>query len=168
MSFLNNLTRRELFLLGKRVLCFAIGWQFLGGSRQLHGSETLHSQLPDFIGYLLYENNPPSRLREEIGKHMKKTINSTVAEQLEREIIDRTNVENFKDLSSEDKKLVVKAMLPELIKHPEIMDIISNYLQGNRLQQYLDYPDLPGEFGECGWLVLEGGIWDRYYPPSGS
>lgn len=161
------ITRRELLLLGKRFLFLIAGWKFLSCPSQVFSREKIHSQLTDIIGYLLYENNPPSHLRAEIGKQVYEFINSTIGAQLEQEIFLRTNVKNFKDLPPEDKKIFVKTILPELIKHPEIMDIINNYLQGNRLQQYLDYPDLPGEFGECGWLVLEGDIWDRYYPPSG-
>lgn len=55
MNLLRNMTRRELLLLGKRLLLLVTGWQFLGGPRQLHGSDEYHSQLPDLIGYLLYE-----------------------------------------------------------------------------------------------------------------
>lgn len=168
MCFLNNSTRRELLLLGKRLLLLTMGWQFLGGPRQLHGSETLHSQLPDLIGYLLYDSNLSSRLREEIGKHMKNTINSTLAEQLEFEIFSKMDFKSFESLLPEEKKIVVKKTLPELIQYSEIIDFINDCLQGDRALQYLDYPDLPGEFGECGWLVLEGDVWDRYYPSSNS
>jgi len=160
------MTRRGLLLLGKRLLVFVTGWQFLGGFRQLHGSEEFHSQLPDLIGYLLYENNQPPRLKEEIRKHMKEVINSTVAEDLERKIFSRMDVRNFEALVPEEKKNVVKKILPELMQYPEIIDIINSCLQEERVLQYLDYPDLPGDFGECGWLVLEGEVWDRYYPSS--
>ena len=168
MNFLRNITRRELLLLGKRLLALLVGWKFLGGFRQLHGSEEFHSQLPDLIGYFLYENNQPSWVREEIRQHMKEVINTSVEEQLEQKIFPRMNERSFSALLPEEKKIVAKAILSELIKHPEIMDIINNYLQGERPLQCLDYPDLPGDFGECGWLVLEGDVWDRYYPSSNS
>jgi hypothetical protein len=160
------MTRRELLLLGKRLLALLVGWKFLGGFRQLHGSEEFYSQLPALIGYLLYDNNPPSRLRVEIDKHMKKNINSTLAEQLELEIFSKMDIKCFDALLPEEKKVVVKKILPELMQYPEIIDIINDCLQEERVLQYLDYPDLPGDFGECGWLVLEGDVWDRYYPPT--
>jgi len=166
MDFPGNITRRGLLLLGKRLLFFIAGWQFLNWPRQVHCNEKVHFHLADLIGYLLYENNPPSQLREEIGKHLQKIISSRVEEQLEQGIFGKLDIRNFGNLLPEDKKIVVKQALPELLQCQEIIDIIDNLLQGDRVLQYLDYPDLPGEFGECGWLVLEGSVWDRYYPPA--
>lgn len=160
------MTRRELLVLGKRLLFFIAGWKFLSWPQQVFSRKNFNSELADIMGYLLYENNPSSHMRAEIGRQVYEFINSTIEAQLEQEIFLRTNVKNFKDLSPEDKKIVVKTILPELMQYPEIIDIINNCLQGDRALQYLDYPDLPGEFGECGWLVLEGEIWDRYYPPT--
>lgn len=166
MNFSRIMTRRELLLLGKRLLLFIAGWRFLPWPRSAHSMENFHSQLADIIGYLLYENNPPSNLPEKIGQQVKAIISSALAEKLKQEIIFETNIKNFKDLLPEDKKIAVKTILPELVQHLEIIDIINNSLQGGRAFQYLGYPDLPGVFGECGWLVLEGDVWDRYYPPS--
>ena len=167
MSFSENIARRELFKLGKRVLFLIAGWKFLFWPRQVHSRGNFHSQLSDLIGYLLYENHPPSHLQEKIGKHVQELLSSVLEEKLKQKIFSQAGLKNFKDLSPEDKRVAVKKILPELLQHPEIIDIINNYLQGDRAMQFLGYPDLGGEFGECGWLILEGGIWDRYYPPSG-
>ena len=165
MNFSGNIKRRELLILGKRLLFLIPGWKFLSLPGQVHGRENLYSQLNDLIGYLLYGNQPPLPLKEEIGKHVQSVMNSALKEKLKQKIFFDAEFKNFKDLSPEDRKMVAKKILPKLLRYPDIIAIINNCLQGDRALQYLNYPDLPGEFGECGWLILEGEIWDKYYPP---
>ena len=74
---------------------------------------------------------------------------------------------SFETLSSEKKRGTFRKIMPMLVQDPKIIDVLSKYLNGDRALEYLDYPDLPGEYGECGWIVLEGTVWDRYYPQSG-
>lgn len=162
------MTRRELLSLGSHLLTIIVGGRFLTGCQWSIVKKEPHPQLPDLIGYLLYDSNQPSQLREEVEGHMRRIFNSSREKQLELEILSAINYVNFKNLSHEDKRVVFKKLLPHLLQYPEILDILDCYLQDDRVLQYLDYPDLPGEFGECGWLVLEGAIWDRHYPPSGS
>ena len=161
------MTRRELFLLGKRLLFVIIGGKLLGGCQWLHINRTLHSQLPYLIAYLLYDNNIPSRSIDEIKRHVQRTINGSLKKQIENEILSRINTINFEALSAEDKRAIFEKIVPQLVQYQEIIDIINLYLQGDKVLEYLDYPDLQGEFGECGWMVIEGTVWDRYYPQSG-
>ena len=160
------MTRRELFLLGKRLLVVTIGGKLLGGCQWLQNNKTPHSQLAYLIAYLLYDITIPSRSVDEIKRHVKRTINGSLKQQIENEILSRINTINFEALSAEDKRAVFEKIAPQLVQYQEILDIVDHYLQEERVLEYLDYPDLPGEFGECGWLITESSVWDRYYPPS--
>jgi hypothetical protein len=164
MNFSGNLTRRTLLGAGKRLLFIIAGWKFLSWPKPVYSKGNFHSQLTELIGYLLYGNHQPSHIQEEIGKQVQERINNSLEDQLHKEIFSKADLRNFTKLLPKDKRVAVKQILPELLEHPEILGIINNCLKGDRTLQYLDYPDLPGEFGECGWLVLEGSVWDRYYP----
>jgi hypothetical protein len=160
------MTRRELLTLGINLLISLFFGRFLVGCRLLGGKKNITSQLAFLLGYLLYEDNPPVKGVEEIGKNIKTIVQSSLKEQLALELSSKMKNRSFEALSSEDKRNYFKEILPILIKHPEILDVLSKYLQGERVLEYLDYPDLPGEYGECGWMVLEGDVWDRCYPSS--
>jgi len=143
-----------------------MGGNLLSGCQWL--IRTLRSQLPYLIAYLLYDNNVPPHSINAIKRHVQRTIKGSRVEQIENEILTRINNINFETLSPEDKRAAFEKIVPQLVQYQEILDIVDHYLQEERVLEYLDYPDLPGEYGECGWLVIESPIWDRYYPPSGS
>ena len=162
------MTRRELLLLGNRLLVVIMGGEFLGGCGWLRLGRSFHSRLAYLIAYLLYDNTIPSRSIDDITKHVQSTITGSLKQQMENEILPRINTINFEALSAEDKRAVFEKIVPQLVQYQEILDIVDYYLQGERALEYLDYPDLPGEFGECGWLITESSVWDRYYPHQGS
>jgi hypothetical protein len=97
---------------------------------------------------------------------VQKAITGSLEKQIEEDIFSRIPAISFEDLSAEDKRATFEKIAPQLVKHQEILDVVDHYLQEERVLDYLDYPDLPGEFGECGWLITESSVWDRYYPPS--
>ena len=114
----------------------------------------------------MYYTTIPSRSIDNIKKHVQRTITGSLKQQMENEILPGINTINFEALSAEAKRAVFEKIAPQLVQHQEILDIVDHYLQEERVLDYLDYPDLPGEFGECGWLITESSVWDRYYSPS--
>ena len=66
-EFKNIMTRKEFLLLGKSLMFFILGGRFLAGVERSFG-KTHHPQLPDLIGYLLYDNNPNLYVIEEIKR----------------------------------------------------------------------------------------------------
>jgi len=162
------MTRRELFLLVTRLLVPIMGGKFLAGCQWLNTNRSFHSQLAYLIAYLLFDSTIPPHSRGEIKRHLQKTITGSLEKQIENDILSRIPAINFEDLPAEDKRVTFEKILPQLLKHQEILDIVDHYLGEERVLEYLDYPDLPGAYGECGWLLIEGTVWDRYYPHSGS
>ena len=166
------MTRRELLVLGRNFFISLFGGGLLSGCGFLRKKNTT-SQLAHLLGYLLYEDNPPVEGVEEIEKHLKIIVQSSLKKQLELEwlflrIYLKIRDFPFETVSSEIKMDNFEEIMPMLVYNPDILDTLQMYLQGERVLEYLDYRDLPGEYGECGWLVLEGEVWDRYYPPSNS
>ena len=45
----------------------------------------------------------------------------------------------------------------------EMMGVLESYLDDARVLEYLDYPVLPGDQGDCGYLIQDGEIWERYH-----
>ena len=83
------------------------------------------------------------------------------------DILLKTWPASFQNLSRDKQKIVFKKIMPTLLLHQEIADLLYAYLE-ECVVKMIYYPDVPGRYGECGWLVLEGEVWDRYYPPKGS
>jgi len=162
------MTRRELLALGRNLFISLFLGRFSVGCSTLERNLNTPSQLAFLLGYLLYQDNPPVKGVEEIEKYLEAIVQRSLKEQLEGELSSKMKNSSFETLSSEDKRNCFKEIMPILVKHSEILDVLSQYLQEERVLEYLDYPDLPGEYGECGWMIIEGDVWDRYYPPSGS
>ena len=163
------MTRREFFVLGKNLFISFCWAGLLSGCGLLARKNDTTSQLAHLLGYLLYEDNPPVKGIQEIEKHLKTIAQSSLRKQLELEwlylrIYLKIRDISFETLSSKNKKDNFEEIVPMLVHNPEIFYALQMYLQGERVLDYLDYPDLPGEYGDCGWMVLEGAVWDRYYP----
>ena len=162
------MTRRELLALGKNLFISLFLGRFLVGCRPLEKNLNTTSQLASLLGYLLYEDNLSVKTAKEIEEYLEAIVQRSLNEQLELELSHKIKNSSFETLSSKDKRNCFKEILPILVKHSDILDVLSKYLHGEQVLEYLDYPDLPGDYGECGWMVLEGDVWDRYYPQSGS
>ena len=166
------MTRRELLVLGKNAFISLFLGGLLGGCGLLEKEKRSTYQLASLLGYLLYGDNPPIKGVEEIEKQLKTIAQNSFKKRLElhwlyiRICLKKNS--SFETLSSEKKRNNFRKIMPMLVYHHEITDLLRKHLEGDRVLEYLDYPDLPGEFGLCGWLVLEGEVWDRYYPPLGS
>ena len=159
-------------MLGENLFFSLALGTFSGGCGLLGEQINSVSQIASWIGYLLYGDNTPKQGFEEIKNHLDVIIQSSLRKRLELEwLYFRINLKyksgSFEALSPEQKREAFRELMPMLMNHPVIAGAIFQHLEGDRVLEYLDYPDLPGEFGECGWLVLEGEVWDRYYPPSG-
>ena len=170
------MTRREVILFLKNTyISFLLGG-VLKGCDSLKGQKKdmlpLTPQLALLLGYLLY-GDELSRDRVEVMKtHVEAVMQSSLRKRWELEslcnrIMQKSSNSSFEDLSPEGKEVYFKEIMPLLGQSSGIQEILKDYLEGDQVLYYLDYPDLPGNFGECGWLVLEGEVWDRYYPPSG-
>ena len=169
------MTRRELLALAKNSLISLSLGGLLGGcellGKQITSIPKSHSELAFLLGYILYEDKPPIERVKEIETCLNTTAKNSLRKRLALELVYyRIGMENssFKTLSATNKRGYLEKIMPMVGNSSVITEILEQYLQGERLLQYLDYPDLTGEFGECGWLVLEGEVWDRYYPPSSS
>ena len=133
---------------------------------------SLVPHLAFLVGYFLYGDElSPDRV-EEMKTYLKKVVQSSLRKRWELESLYNRIIEKNKNVllrlyPRKTKKLYFKEIMPLLEQSPGIQEILKHFLEGERVLRYLDYPDLPGDFGECGWLVLEGEVWDRYYPPSG-
>jgi len=177
ISLRKNFTRREFLALTRNSLISIFLWGFVGGCKFSKKVRTNFPksipQLTHLLGYLLYEENPPASELKAIENQVRITIqNSSRAREelasLFTLINEGENTISFETLSSEDKKTYFKSIKLIVANSSVISEIIQQYLQGGGIQKYLDYPDVPSKYGECGWLIIEGAIWDRYYPPSGS
>ena len=169
------MTRRELLALAKNSLISLSLGGLLGGcellGKQITSISNLSHELASLLGYLLYEDKPPIERVREIETYLNTIAQNSLRKRLVLELLYyRIGMKtiSFDTLSSENKRDYLEKTMPILCNSSVIIEILEQYLQGDRILQYLDYPDLPGEFGECGWLVLEGEVWDRYYPSSGS
>ena len=169
------MTRREVMVILRNIYISL----FLGGL--LHGCDFSPGRKEDslsfvpslafLLGYLLYGDElSPDRV-EEMKMHVEAVVQSSLRkkgelENLSNRIAQKNSNSSFEALSPAKKEVFFKDIVPLLQQSSGIQEILKHYLEGDRVLQFLDYPDLTGDFGECGWLVLEGEIWDRYYPPS--
>ena len=170
------MTRREVIRLVRNIyISFLVGGVLKGcdfskGRKQ--DMPLLTPQLAFLLGYLLYGDELfPDRV-EEMKTHVEAVVQSSLRKKGELEalcnrITQKNSNSSFETLSPANKEVFFKDIMPLLLQSSAIQEILKRYFEGDRVLQYLDYPDLPGDFGECGWLVLEGDIWDRYYPRSG-
>ena len=169
------MTRREVIVLAKNIYISLFLGGLLNGCDSSKGQKidmpSLITHLGVLVGYFLYGDElSPDRV-EEMKTYLKKVVQSSLRKRLELEslwnrIMEKNSNSSFEALSPESKELYFREIMPLLEQSPGIQEILKHFLEGERVLRYLDYPDLPGDFGECGWLVLEGEVWDRYYPPS--
>jgi hypothetical protein len=169
------MTRRELIVLVKNLyISFLCGGVLYGCDFSKKQKEEMLSFVPRLallLGYLLYGDELSPDKVEEMKTYLKKVVQGSLKKKQELEslfkgIIQKNGNNSFEDLSPEYKESYFKEIMPLLVQSPGVQETLKHYLEGERVLQYLDYPDLPGDFGECGWLVLEGEVWDRYLPPS--
>jgi len=168
------MTRRDILALGKNSFIYLFLGGLLGGcgllERQMTSISQLASKLAFLLGYLLYEDNPPIKSIEEIENHLKTILQNSPTKRQELEkVYHRIGLKNknisFETSSSENKRGYFKKIMPILVNSSVILEILRHYLRGDRILEYLDYTDLPGDYGECGWILTEGAVWDRYYSP---
>ena len=163
--------RREFLKRTNNFFISLFGIVLLGGCGTWGGEASSTSKLPSLLGYLLYGDNLPEKAVKKIEKQLEAIFQNSLATKLEFDRLclrlDINKGKPFKTLSSQSKKEIFAQVMPVLLECPEVIKALEKYLQKEGALKYLDYPDLPGDFGECGWLVLEGDIWDRYYPPAG-
>ena len=159
--------RREFLKWAFNASSILFGMIFLVGCKSWKKKTNSSSHLAVLLCYLLYGDDLPEKEINKIEKLLEKTIQSSLQSKLEFDRlcvhlnIDKVNT--FQTFSSQDKRDFLQQAMPVLVECPEIISALEQYLQKQNALKYLDYPDLPGNFGECGWLVLEGAIWDRYY-----
>jgi len=172
-----NFTRRAFLTVIRNLLISIFVWGFVGSCKfSKKDRNNLPKSIPHLthlLGYLLYEENPPASELKAIENQLRITIQNSSRAREELALLSTLINEgedniSFETLSSEDKKTYFKSIKLIVANSSVISEIIQQYLQGGGIQKYLDYPDVPSKYGECGWLINEGVIWDRYYPPSGS
>ena len=172
------MTRREVMLCLRNIY---ISW-LLGGV--LNGCDFSPGRKGDrlsfipslafLLGYLLYGDELSPDIVKEMKVYLKTVVQSSLRKKGELESLYKSIIKkngsygSFESLSPENKELYFREIISLLVQSPGIQETLNHYLEGEGVLRYLDYPDLPGDFGECGWLVLEGDIWDRYYPPPDS
>jgi hypothetical protein len=165
------MTRRKFLASVKNVLVFLIGGEILSGCGLLIEGKKNVSQLAALLAYLLYEDDPPTKEVSTIEKNLKSILQNSLLKRLKLQWlhlrISFKTERPFEALSPENKKRYFEKILPDLVNSSEVLEFLKQYLKDITVLEYLDYPELPGEYSECGWLIIEGSAWDRYYPPSG-
>jgi hypothetical protein len=145
---------------------------FFTGCKLMERRTYCAGQFAYYLGYLIYGNNPPTEEVARIEGYMQSAAQKYAGlqskyERIYFDILLKTWPASFQNLSCEKQKIVFKKIMPTLLLHQEIADLLYAYLE-ECVVKMIYYPDVPGRYGECGWLVLEGEVWDRYYPPKGS
>lgn len=166
------MTRRKFLATAKNLLVVFIWGEVLSGCGLLLEGKKNRVQLGSLLAYLFYEDNPPTKEVRAIEKHLESICRISLLKRLKLQwlhlrIAFKTE-SPFETLSSENKKPYFEEILPALVNSPEVLEVLVQYLKENQALEYLDYPELPGEYGECGWLIIEGSVWNRYYPHAGS
>jgi hypothetical protein len=120
------------------------------------------------LAYIIFGNSPPAPEVRQIENILQAAGQNSPGLQarLERiyfDIMVKALPASFESVSAEGRKNILNKMLPVLLEQPEIMSVLDQYLDDQNVLKVMDYPNLPGSFGECGWLVLEGEVWERYY-----
>lgn len=126
------------------------------------------SHLTYILGYILYGENLSKMVIQELSNCLKDTVNQSFFKKLKLKRLHNQISSGGKIVISESadaktKEENLKTILPKLMDSNEVMETLSLYLKDKKVLEYLDYPELPGEFGWCGHLVQENVIWDRYY-----
>lgn len=169
------MTRREVIVLVRNTYISLLLGGVLKGCDASKGQKVdmslLVPHLAFLVGYFLYGDELSPDRGEEIKTYLKTVVQSSLRKRWElgslyNRIIEKDKNVAFETLSPESKEAYFKELMPLFEQSPGIQETLKYFLEGERVLRYLDYPDLPGDFGECGWLVLEGEVWDRYYPPS--
>ena len=166
------MTRRKFLASAKHLLFFLIWGNVLSGCGLLIERKKNISPLAALLAYLLYDDNPPTGEVSTIEKHLKSILQSSLLKRLKLQWLHlRISLKTerpFETLSPENKKRYFEKILPDLVNSLEVLEFLKQYLKDGTVLEYLAYPELPGEYGECGWLVVEGEVWDRYYPHAGN
>ena len=169
------MTRREVIILAKNIYISLLLGGVLKGCDSSKGQKVdmspLVPHLAFLVGYLLYGDDLSPDKVEEMKTYFNTVVQSSLRKRWELKslyssIIEKDKNVTFETLSPESKEAYFKELMPLLEQSPGVQEVLERFLEGERVLRYLDYPDLPGDFGECGWLVLEGEVWDRYYPPT--
>ncbi len=153
------MTRREAIALAKNIYISLLLGGVLKGCDSSKGQKQdippLVPQLSFLLGYLLYGGElSPDRI-EEMKVHVEVVVQSSLRKKWELEslynrIAQKDNKSSFEALSPGNKEVFFKDIMPLLQRSAGIQEILKHYLEGEGVLRYLDYPDLPGDFGECG------------------
>jgi hypothetical protein len=160
--------RREFLAALKNALLTASCGSFLSGCAVIERGAYRSRHMAFFLGYLVYGTSPPPGAVGTVQDLLQAAVQNAPGLQarLERiyfDIVVKALPASFETMSSEGRMNIVKQMMPVLLEHPEIMNVLDQYLDDQGVLNVIDCPELPGQFGECGWLVLEGEVWERYY-----
>ena len=161
--------RREFLAKLKNALLFLPCGSLLGGCAFIERSAYSPGQMAYCLAYIVYGNNPPAGEVVRMQNLLQTAVQSSPGLQsmLERiyfDIMMKALPASFDNLSPESRRNIFNTTMPILLENPEIINVIDQYLDEEGVLKVIDYPDIPGGFGECGWLVLENEVWERYYP----
>ena len=162
------MTRREFLAKLKNALLTLSCGSFLSGCEVIERGAYSSRHMAFFLGYLVYGTTPPPDAVKTVQDLLQAAVQNAPGLQarLERiyfDIVVKALPASFETISSERQMNIVNQMMPVLQEHPEIINVLDQYLDDQGVLNVIDCPELPGQFGECGWLVLEGEVWERYY-----
>jgi len=165
------MTRRDFLTALKNLVLSIFCGCFFTGCQLIERKTYNARQFAYYLAYLMYGSNPPIEEVAKIEGYMQAAAQTyeglqSKYERIYFDIVVKTWPASFQHLSGGKQKNAFKKIMPTLLLHQEIADIINAYLEESMVK-ILYYPDMPGSYGACGWLVLEGEVWDRFYPPKG-
>lgn len=166
-GLVGDMKRRDFLTALKSMVLTVCGGCFFTGCQFIESKAYNGGQFAYYLGYLLYGHNPPLQEVARIAECMRGAAQEYAGlqsryERIYFDIVMQTWPASFQHLSAEQQRNVFKKIMPTLLLHQEIADVINAYMDAG-WATVLYYPDMIGSYGECGWLVLEGAVWDRYY-----
>jgi hypothetical protein len=164
MNKLHNpsMTRRR-FIGSSSILLLPIVGGISFSACQGGENSKYYSQFAFILAYLLFGENPPKEEQEKIKNALRETAGESAQIQGNlRKIFDK--ISTIRTLDIDAREEYFQLAMPQITESPEILMVLAKYFEGNSILDYMDYPDMPGDYGWCGYLVQDGKIWDRYYP----
>jgi len=156
------MSRRKFIGLSSLILLPVVGSVSFNAC-QGNKEEKYYSQFSSILAFMLFGDHPPGQEQERIKIALRETASQSAAIETNlKQLFDR--ISSIATLGQDARQENFQLIVPQIVDSPEIPMVLNKYFDGNRVLDYLDYPDLPGDYGWCGYLVQSGKVWNRYHP----
>ena len=157
-----SMTRRKFISVSTFLLLPVVGGISFNAC-QGGKDDKYYTQFSTILAYMLFGENPPKEEQEKIKNALKETADQSASIQANlKQVFDK--ISSIGTLDTAAKEEYFQLVMPQIVGSPEILMVLTKYFEGKNILGYLDYPDLPGDYGWCGYLVQDGEVWNRYHP----